>query len=469
LRFVNVKIGRKSVVLVLKFGRKSVNILPKFGRKNVIEVCCVRRYAMTKLLQWKDKVNRKPLIIEGARQVGKTWLMREFGKKQFANTAYINFFNNRAMANAFEADFELQSLLMKIGIESKCEVTAGDTLIIFDEIQECPRALEALKFFCEEAPEYHIVAAGSLLGIAIHEGISFPVGKVETMKLRPMNFCEFLEAMGEDGLAKILLDKRLDITNDFHERLNFWLRNYYYVGGMPEVVGLFSGSKDYEAVRKIQNDILKEYENDFGKHIGNGRLARTRLVWNSIPGQLAKENKKFFFGQIKHGARAKDFEESIQWLVDCGLVHKVSRVTKPAVPLKAYAQFDAYKLFMADVGLLAALSELDAHSILEGNRIYTEFKGALAEQFVLQELVATDRYIPYYYASESAKYEIDFLVQIDSNVVPIEVKSGENLMAKSLKAYHEKFMPQTAIRTSMTKYKSEDWLINLPLYAICTI
>jgi len=429
----------------------------------------MKRYAMEELLKWKEKTNRKPIIIEGARQVGKTWLMREFGAKHFAKTAYINFFNNKAMASAFEADYELQSLLMKINIEAKCEVTEGDTLIIFDEIQECPRALESLKFFCEEAPQYHLVAAGSLLGISIHEGVSFPVGKVETMKLHPMSFCEFLEAVEENGLCEILLAKNMEASNAFHERLNFWLKNYYYVGGMPEVVNLFSQDKDYSAVRMTQKDILKQYENDFGKHIGNGRLARTRLVWNSIPQQLAKENKKFFFGQIKQGARAKDFEEAIQWLSDCGLVHKVPRVSKPAVPLKAYAQFDAYKLFMVDVGLLAALSELDVHTILEGNNIYTEFKGALAEQFVLQEIEALDSFTPYYYASESAKYEIDFLVQKNSQVVPIEVKSGENLMAKSLKSYHEKFLPQMAIRKSMSKYKSEGWLINLPLYAICTL
>lgn len=429
----------------------------------------MKRYAMQQLIEWKNKPNRKPLILKGARQVGKTWLMKEFGQTQFKKVAYVTFYNNQRMKRVFDDDYDINRILMNINIEAKVEVTPGDTLIILDEIQEAPRVIESLKYFCENAPEYAVVAAGSLLGVAIHKGVSFPVGKVDTIDLYPMNFREFLEAMGEITLANVLSSKNYQLINDFREKYIFWLKNYYYVGGMPEAVAFFAEHKDYVAVRNIQNELLAQYEDDFGKHVEPRELPRIRLVWNSIPMQLAKENKKFFFGQIKSGSRMKDYETAIEWLLDCGLIHKVYRVTKPAVPLKAYIDFSAFKLFMLDVGLLGALSELDAASILEGNEIFVEFKGALTEQYVLQELVSETDYTPYYYTSESAKYEMDFMVQKGRNVVPVEVKAESNLQAKSLKAYNDKFAPQYAVRASMSDYRVDDWLTNLPLYAVCDL
>lgn len=429
----------------------------------------MKRYAMQQLIEWKGKSNRKPLILKGARQVGKTWLMKEFGRTQFQKVAYVSFFNNQRMKRVFDDDYDIQRILMNINIEAKVEVTPDDTLIILDEIQEAPRALEALKYFCENAPEYAVVAAGSLLGVAIHDGVSFPVGKVDTLELHPMCFREFLEAMGETALAELLGRGELSLMGDFREKYIFWLKNYYYVGGMPEAVSFFAEHKDYGEVRNIQNALLAQYEDDFGKHTGNSELARIRMVWNSIPMQLGKENKKFFFGQIKAGARMKDYEIAIEWLLDCGLISKVYRVSKPAIPLKAYIDFSAFKLYMLDVGLLGALSELDAASILVGNDIFVEFKGALTEQYVLQELVCRNSYTPYYYTSESGKYEIDFMIQKGKQVIPIEVKAETNLHAKSLKAYQEKFGAEFAVRTSMMDYRQENWLTNLPLYAVCTL
>lgn len=429
----------------------------------------MKRYAMQQLIDWKKKPNRKPLILKGARQVGKTWLMKEFGKTQFQKVAYVTFYNNQRMKRVFDDDYDISRIIMNINIEAKVEVTPGDTLIILDEIQEAPRAIEALKYFCENAPEYAVVAAGSLLGVAIHKGVSFPVGKVDTIELHPMNFREFLEAMGETALADLLARKEYALINDFREKYIFWLKNYYYVGGMPEAVGYFAEHKDYVAVRNIQRALLDQYENDFGKHAETSDLARIRMVWNSIPMQLAKENKKFFFGQIKSGARMKDYEIAIEWLLDCGLIKKVYRVNKPAIPLKAYTDFSAFKLFLLDVGLLGALSELDAATILEGNDIFVEFKGALTEQYVLQELVSETDYTPYYFTSESGRYEMDFMVQKGRDIVPVEVKAETNLQAKSLKAYNAKFAPAYAVRASMSDYRVDDWLTNIPLYAICSL
>lgn len=429
----------------------------------------MKRYAMQALAAWKDRPNRKPLILKGARQVGKTWLMREFGKQYFSKVAYVTFYNNQRMKRVFDDDYDIERILMNVNIETKVEVTPGDTLIIFDEIQEVPRALESLKYFCENAPEYAIVAAGSLLGVAIHEGISFPVGKVDTLDLHPLSFREFLEAMGEAPLAEVIASANYQLMTDNSARYIHWLKNYYYVGGMPEVVAYFAEHKDYQEVRRLQNAILEQYEDDFGKHATSASLARIRMVWNAIPMQLAKENKKFFFGQIKKGARLKDFEIAIEWLLDCGLITKVNRVSKPAVPLKAYIDFAAFKLFLLDVGLLGAMSELDAESILEGSDIFVEFKGALTEQFVLQELVAETEYTPYYYATDTATFEMDFMIQKSKSVVPVEVKAEVSQRARSLKAYCEKYEPEYAVRLSMKDYRQEEWLTNVPLYAVKTI
>lgn len=429
----------------------------------------MKRCAMQDLIRWKNSENRKPMILKGARQVGKTWLMKEFGRLHFSKVAYITFYNNQRMKKVFDDDYDIRRIIMNINIETRMEVTPQDTLIIFDEIQEAPRALESLKYFCENASEYAVIAAGSLLGVAIHEGVSFPVGKVDTLELYPMSYREFLEAMGETALADLLPRKDYRLISDFRDKYIFWLKNYYYVGGMPEIVQFFSQHKDYVRVRQMQNAILEQYEDDFGKHATSGDLARIRMVWNSIPMQLAKENKKFFFGQIKSGARMKDFEIAIEWLLDCGLIKKVYRVRKPAMPLKAYIDFGAFKLFLLDIGLLGALSELDAESILEGNSMFTEFKGALTEQYVLQQIVSDTGYIPYYFASESATYEMDFMVQKGRDIVPVEVKAEENLQAKSLKVYCQKYMPNYAVRISMSDYREQDWVVNIPLYAICNL
>ena len=427
------------------------------------------RTAMDALLQWKEKINRKPLIIMGARQVGKTWLMKEFGKTHYEKTAYISFYNNKRMDDVFQADFDIKRILMNLNIESGVTITPGDTLIILDEIQDSLKVLESLKYFCEEAPQYHVVAAGSLLGVTIHEGVSYPVGKVDLLDLYPLNFREFLYAMDEQSLADALATKDYALIDNFSEKYLFWLKNYYYVGGMPAVVDEFRQNRDYAEVRRIQNDIVRQYEGDFGKHVDARTLPRIRLVWDSVPLQLAKENKKFFFGQIKKGARSSEYEIAIQWLVDCGLIYKVNRVNEPNMPLKAYKSMNAYKLFVLDVGLLGAMSELEAESILEGNDIFIEFKGALTEQYVLQQLISDTRYNPYYFGTEKATFEQDFLIQKGKDIVPIEVKAGENIRSQSLKAYCDKYKPNKAVRFSTLKYMDQGWMENIPLYAVCNL
>lgn len=427
------------------------------------------RSAINALLQWKNKDNRKPLIIMGARQVGKTWLMKEFGRTNYDKVAYISFYNNKRMDEVFQNDFDVKRIIMNLNIEAGVTITPGDTLIILDEIQDSPKVLESLKYFCEEAPQYHVVAAGSLLGVTIHEGVSYPVGKVDLLDLYPLNFREFLYAMEEQGLADALETKDYTLIDNFSDKYLFWLKNYYYTGGMPAVVDAFRMHRDYAEVRQIQNDIVRQYEGDFGKHIDTHTLPRIRLVWDSVPMQLAKENKKFFFGQIKKGARSSEYELAIQWLVDCGLVYKVNRVNEPNMPLKAYKSMNAYKLFLLDVGLLGALSELEAESILNGNDIFVEFKGALTEQYVLQQLISDTRYTPYYFGTEKATFEQDFLVQRGKDIVPIEVKAGDNIRSQSLKAYCDKYHPNKAVRFSTLKYIDQGWMENIPLYAVCNL
>ena len=427
------------------------------------------RSAINALLQWKNKDNRKPLIIMGARQVGKTWLMKEFGRTNYDKVAYISFYNNKRMDEVFQNDFDVKRIIMNLNIEAGVTITPGDTLIILDEIQDSPKVLESLKYFCEEAPQYHVVAAGSLLGVTIHEGVSYPVGKVDLLDLYPLNFREFLYAMEEQGLADALETKDYTLIDNFSDKYLFWLKNYYYTGGMPAVVDAFRMHRDYAEARQIQNDIVRQYEGDFGKHIDTHTLPRIRLVWDSVPMQLAKENKKFFFGQIKKGARSSEYELAIQWLVDCGLVYKVNRVNEPNMPLKAYKTMNAYKLFLLDVGLLGALSELEAESILDGNDIFVEFKGALTEQYVLQQLISDTRYTPYYFGTEKATFEQDFLVQRGKDIVPIEVKAGDNIRSQSLKAYCDKYHPNKAVRFSTLKYIDQGWMENIPLYAVCNL
>ena len=427
------------------------------------------RFALTRLLDWKNKSNRKPLIIMGARQVGKTWLMKEFGRTCYEKTAYISFYNNRRMNEVFQMDFDINRIIMNLNIESGVAITPENTLIILDEIQDAPEVLESLKYFCEEAPEYHVVAAGSLLGVSIHDGVSYPVGKVDMLDLYPLSFREFLCAMEEKPLSDALATKDYTLIDNFADKYLFWLKNYFYTGGMPAVVDAFRLRKDYDEARHIQSDIVRQYESDFGKHIDAGTLPRIRMVWDSIPLQLAKGNRKFFFGQVKKGTRSSDYEIAIQWLIDCGLVYKVIRVNEPHMPLKAYKSMNAYKLFMLDVGLLGALSELPAESILEGNDIFIEFKGALTEQYVLQQLISDTDYTPYYFGTEKATFEQDFLIQKGKNIIPIEVKAEANARSQSLKAYCDRYHPEKAVRFSTLKYIDQGWMVNIPLYAVCNL
>lgn len=426
----------------------------------------MERFAMQKLAEWKGKNGRKPLIIRGARQVGKTWIMKEFGKRYFEQVAYVNFDSNVRMQQVFEGELDIERIILALSIETGVSIKAENTLLIFDEVQEVPKALTSLKYFYENAPEYAIVAAGSLLGVALHRGTSFPVGKVDFMDLYPLSFQEFLCALGEEQFATMLKGKDTDMVTMFKSKYIDRLREYYYVGGMPEVVNAYVTSKDFNRVREIQKNLLNYYQQDFSKHAEINLVPRLNLVWNSIPMQLAKENKKYIYGQVREGARAKDFELAIQWLLDCGLIHKVNRVKKPALPLKAYLDLDAFKIFLLDIGLLIAMTDLDAKVIIEGNRIFTEFKGALTEQFVLQQLIAEVGTEPYYYSTPNSKGEIDFLIQGKTTIIPLEVKAEENLKAKSLKAFCDKYNPKYAIRTSMSDYREQDWMKNIPLYNI---
>ena len=426
----------------------------------------MKRTAMDKLIKWRDDKNKKPLIIRGARQVGKTWIMKELGRTCYEKTAYVNFDNNERIKAVFDNDLDIDRLILAISAETGVSINADDTLIIFDEIQEAPKALSALKYFYENAPQYNIVAAGSMLGVALHQGTSFPVGKVDFMDLHPLNYTEFLLALGEDRYVDILDGDDPEMMTMFKSKYIEGLREYYFVGGMPEVVRTFVETGDYKKVRKIQKNLLDYYQQDFSKHAAVNIVPRLDLVWNSIPMQLAKENKKFIYKQVREGARAKDFEIAIQWLLDCGLIHKVQRVAKPAFPLKAYIDLDAFKMYLMDIGLLVAMTDLSEKVIIDGNRIFTEFKGAITEQYVLQQLISELNIVPYYYSTANSKGEIDFLLQGDISIVPVEVKAEENLKAKSLRAFCDKYDPKFAVRTSMSDFRVQEWMTNIPLYAI---
>ncbi len=424
------------------------------------------RIAIEKLLKWKENKRRKPLIIEGARQVGKTWLMKEFGKQAYADTVYINFDSNSRMAELFASDLDTDRLIMGLELYAGRKIDANNTLLIFDEVQEVPRALSSLKYFYENAPQYHIVCAGSLLGIALHEGTSFPVGKVDFLKLYPLSFREFLMAADKERFAELLDKQDYQMITSFRQTYIDALKQYFFVGGMPEAVQSFAENKDFNEVRDIQKRILAAYEQDFSKHAPNEIVPRIRMLWNSIPSQLAKENKKFIYGLVREGARAKEYETAIMWLADCGLVHKVSRVNAAGIPLKAYEDLKAFKLFAVDVGLLGCMAGLRQRTLLDGNELFIEFKGALTEQYVCQQLKTIEDLGVYYYTNDRGSCEVDFVVDTGEKIIPLEVKSEVNLRAKSLKTYMEKFSPEVSVRTAMTDYKKEDWLINLPLYAI---
>lgn len=426
----------------------------------------MQRYALKHLIDWKNKKNHKPLVIQGARQVGKTWLMQEFGKKYYEQVAYINFDVDLKSREIFDVDYDTERLIMDIGLATKTKINAENTLIIFDEIQECPRALTSLKYFREKAPQYDIIVAGSLLGVACHEGTGFPVGKVSFLNLFPLSFEEFLLAMGEERFVELLNKKDFKTIKLFNNKYEKLLKQYCYVGGMPEIVQDFVENKDFESVRNLQKEILSAYEEDFTKHIPANTVAKIRLLWKSIPAQLSKENKKFIYGAAKEGARARDFEVALSWLINSGLVYRVNKITKPDLPITAYEDFNSFKLFVLDVGLLGAMTDLQANTIIDGNRIFEEFKGAIAEQYVLQQFKTIKDLPVFYWSNETSRAEIDFVIQIKSDVVPVEVKAERNLQAKSLKVYMEKFKPNYAIRTSMADYKKTDNLIDLPLYTL---
>lgn len=424
------------------------------------------RSAIEDLKKWKAGKHRKPLIIRGARQVGKTWLMKEFGSKFYTQCVYINFDNNERMKNLFEGDLEVQRIIMGLELYAGHKIDPENMLLIFDEIQEVPKALTSLKYFNENAPQYQIVCAGSLLGIALHEGTSFPVGKVEFLDLYPLSYYEFMMALGKERFVTLLQDRQYSIATDFKQEYIDSLKQYYYVGGMPEVVQAFADNRDFNEVRAIQRRILSAYEQDFSKHAPNEAVPRIRMLWNSIPAQLTKENKKFIYGLIKEGARAKEYELALLWLTDCGLIHKVHRVTVPNLPLKAYEDMKAFKLFFVDVGLLSCMVGLKQGVLLDGNELFKEFKGALTEQYVLQELKTMKDISTYYWTADRGTAEVDFVIDNGDDVFPVEVKAEINLQAKSLKVYREKFHPMKSIRTSMADYRDEGWLLNLPLWAL---
>lgn len=424
------------------------------------------RVAIEKLLKWKQSKRRKPLIIEGARQSGKTWLMKEFGEQAYADTVYINFDSNSRMAELFACDLDTDRLIMGLELYAGHKIDPNNSLIIFDEVQEVPRALTSLKYFYENAPQYHIICAGSLLGIALHQGTSFPVGKVDFLKLYPLSFKEFLMALGNERFAELLDKQDFELVTSFKKTYIDALKHYYFVGGMLEAVQSFAENKDFSEVREIQKRILTAYEQDFSKHAPNDIVPRIRMLWNSIPSQLTKENKKFIYSLVREGARAKEYETAIMWLSDCGLVHKVSRVNAASIPMRGYEDLKAFKLFIVDVGLLGCMAGLRQRTLLDGNDLFVEFKGALTEQYVCQQLKTIEDLDVYYYTNERGSCEVNFVVDTGERIVPIEVKAEVNLKAKSLKTYQEKFSPEISVRTSMADYKKEEWLVNLPLYAI---
>ena len=425
----------------------------------------MKREAMKDMIEWKKKAGRKPLIMRGVRQSGKTWLMKEFGKAHFKSFAYVNFDNNSRMQKLFSGDYDIKRIISGLELESGMKINPENTLLILDEIQECSSAMSSLKYFNENAPEFMIVAAGSLLGIA-SSGTSFPVGKVEFLDLFPVSYIEFVRASGQEKLLEPADSGDFELTNVFSNKYIDLLRNYYFTGGMPEAVAEFVKTGSYENTRRIQQNILSAYEQDFSKHIPAGVVTKLRMLWNSIPAQLSKENHKFIYGLIRHGARAKEYETALTWLCDYGISCGVKRISKPGVPLKAYEDTAIFKLYISDVGLLGALCGLDAKTLLEGSKVFTEFKGALSEQYVFQELrTLKDLHISYW-APEKGRAEVDFVVQSEGRVIPVEVKAEENLKSKSLKSYRDLYKPAVAVRASMAGFKRENGLINIPLYLI---
>lgn len=425
------------------------------------------RKAIQQLADWKNRKNHMPLILQGARQVGKTWLMREFGEKHYKNIAYISFDTNNTAKEIFKKGFNIDRIITELGLSVGFKIDPDNTLIIFDEVQECPLALTSLKYFNENAPQYDIIAAGSYLGVAHHESTGFPVGKVEFLKLYPLDFEEFLMATGNERFIEPIKNKNFDTVSTFKNDYEYYLKQYLYVGGMPKVVLDFIENNDFNSVRKMQNIILNTYEQDFSKHIQSNIVEKIRLLWRSIPSQLAKENKKFIYNAVKKGSRAKDFELALAWLRDSGLIYKIHRVTKPAIPLIAYEDFDVFKIYILDVGLLGAMANLDSKTLIQGNTVFEEFSGSFAEQYVLQQLKTIPNLPVYYWANERSQAEIDYIIQYEGELIPVEVKATTNLKAKSLNNFINEFKPNKSIRTSLADYKlNNNNLYDIPLYAI---
>lgn len=424
----------------------------------------MKRDILNKLLDWRNSSNRKPLILTGARQVGKTWAMKEFGRQFYKNTAYIMFEKNENMQKLFEGSLSPKGLLPFLQAEAGVAISPSDTLIVFDEVQAVPNAITSLKFFQEEAPEYSIVAAGSTLGVTLHDGGLFPVGKVDFATLHPMTFLEFLEALGESQLVELAKTaKDLAKINIFHEKLEKYLRQYFLVGGMPEVVKKYAETGSFDDVRNIQENLLNAYEEDFSKYATPLTATKLHMLWRSIPSQITKENRRFIYGAVKGGARARDFEVTIEWLMDSSLVNKVNRVSAPKQPLKAYEDFGAFKLYLHDIGLLGALAGVLPRAIVDDTTIYTEFKGALAEQFVAQELAAHGKKL-FYWSSDDSRQEVDFLMENNDGVVPIEVKSGRSLSSVSFARFMQEHNSPYGFKVSTLPYNKSERVVNLPLY-----
>ena len=425
----------------------------------------MERSIYSSLKKWKESPTRKPLILQGARQVGKTYILKEFGAREYSEVVYINCDDNNDMQNMF-VDYDVDRIIRSLSAISGISIKPSTTLLILDEIQEVERGLASLKYFCEKAPEYHVAVAGSLLGITLHEGTSFPVGKVDMLYMYPMDFEEFLLAMGKEQLVELLRSNSWAALTPLRGMLTELLRQYYFVGGMPEAVKAYVERGDIWEVRSIHSKIIDAYRNDMSKHVPKQQVQRINMVWNSIPSQLARDNKKFIYGALRKGARANDFEIAIQWLVDSGLVHKVHRISKPVVPLKFYEDMASFKLFLLDCGLLGALSETPPEQILIGDNVFEEYKGAFTENYVLQQLKALPRTFVYYYSNDNSTLEIDFVVQHETHVIPIEVKAEENLRAKSLRQFVTDNSGLHGVRFSMSDYREQDWLTNVPLWAV---
>lgn len=427
----------------------------------------MKRKIYNQLLQWKENKDRKPLMVLGARQVGKTWIMRHFGKNEYAKVVYVNCDDEPRMKQLFDLDYNIDRILMTLQAITGTKVTPSDTLVILDEIQEIPRGLHSLKYFCEKAPEYHVMVAGSLLGVTLGKGESFPVGKVDILYMYPMDYEEFLDATGNEGWTEILHSKDWALIDMMNTKMVELLRQYYYVGGMPGVVSKFIENKDLQQVRTLQKEILEAYSRDISKHTTENESTRIRQVLNSLPSQLAKENKKFIYGAIRKGSRAKDFELAIQWLLDAGIIYKVNRIREPKLPLKFYEDSDFFKLFLLDCGLLACMADAPADQMLIGNNVFTEFKGAFTEQYVAQQLKALNL-TPYYWSNDRTPTEIDFIIQDESRVIPIEVKAEENVRARSLAQFVKDNSGLKGLRISMKGYTDQGWMENIPLIAIGT-